>query len=320
MAYYGDDDYDYFGRRRSPGRGYNSRRQAFLDPGAGLYRTRSQGHSPVPTVNIYNDQIQDNRPASPYAFPSPPAPYPSSPEMRGRGRLGDELVEDLADMALRDRVRSRSRGRSDVAMRSDLHEIHDWQRERDYDQLSRKEAMERAELRKLRDDKNREEENERLIAEHEAKKRKEADRAKAEKERIKYELEKEKFEKEEKEKKEWDEFLRKQAAKKAKEEKEKKEAEEKLQEEMRKRLAKFGYTENQIEVMIDEEKAKKYREGRGRSPRGGNGQLVAFRGERAPVYAKIHRDYLSVDTLIYYDIPYEYDRVGLPPHTTSRHR
>jgi hypothetical protein len=30
-----------------------------------------------------------------------------------------------------------------------------------------------------------------------------------------------------------------------------------------------------------------------------------------PIYVKVHKEHLAVDTLIYYDIPYELDRVGI---------
>ncbi|KAI6893449.1 hypothetical protein KC334_g12779, partial [Hortaea werneckii] len=114
----------------------------------------------------------------------------------------------------------------------------------------------------------------------------------------------------EKEKREWEDFLRRQKEKEEKEKAEKAAEKEKFETEMRRRLAKFGYAQNQIDVMVDEEKAKQYREersrSRGRASTGGAVEL--WRETRAPTYAKVHRDYLSIDTLIYYDIPYEFDR------------
>lgn len=83
------------------------------------------------------------------------------------------------------------------------------------------------------------------------------------------------------------------------EEKAKKEAE--FEEEMRRRLAQQGHPKSQIDSMVTEEEQKRAR------------QTTTTTEEwrtAEPVYAKIHRDYLSIDTLRYYDVPYEYDRVG----------
>ena len=71
---------------------------------------------------------------------------------------------------------------------------------------------------------------------------------------------------------------------------------------MRKRLARFGYPPDQIDVMVKEE-IKKTTTYPGNS-------LDRWRPQ-APVYAKVHKDYLSVDTLRYFQIPYEVDNVSL---------
>ncbi|EME87552.1 uncharacterized protein MYCFIDRAFT_209534 [Pseudocercospora fijiensis CIRAD86] len=136
--YWGDDgcDYDYYGRRQrrrpSPHHMHTTDREGFLMAGVaggGLHRSRSTGHGPAPTINVYNRVEQDGSPMPmPYApYPYPPSPGSrrasprASPEGRGRGRsrlgdrLGDELAEDLAEMALEHRFRSRSRGRSDAS-------------------------------------------------------------------------------------------------------------------------------------------------------------------------------------------------------------
>lgn len=75
---------------------------------------------------------------------------------------------------------------------------------------------------------------------------------------------------------------RKRAAKLRKRAKEK----EFLENAMRKRLAQFGFQENQIQAMVYPER---------------------FAQRHQPTYAKIRREYLDVETLNYYDIPYEYD-------------
>ncbi|KAK5123084.1 hypothetical protein LTR85_003280 [Meristemomyces frigidus] len=343
-GYYGEDDYDYHRRRRSP-REYGGGQ--YLNPGNGggsLHRTRSTGQGRQPVVNnIYVDQVQDAnlRAESPYYPPPSPrqaaVPYPASPEFRGRSRLGEDLVEDLADLALRDRLRSRSRGRTEGALmdRPDFAEWRLEQKERELEEERRRILWEKeAELKRLKDESKQEkaehdaeEARKRVIQDYEDKKRNDAARAKEaeakfkekmerdkreakeEEERIKQKIDREKREAKEREEREWKEFLQKQREKEDKEKAEKKAEKEKIEAEMRRRLSRFGYTENQIDVMVDEEKAKKYKEEHARSPRrpSPGAQLVSWQSQQAPTYAKVHRDYLSVDTLIYYDIPYEYD-------------
>ena len=151
-----------------------------------------------------------------------------------------------------------------------------------------------------------------VIIEYEDKKRKAVERAKAQEIRIGEGLEREKCEAKEKEKRDWVEFLRKQKEKEEKENADKKEAEEKFVTEMRRRLAEFCYTEKQIDVLVDGESAKNSKQRRATSPRclSTNGALSVCKLQ-PPVYAKVHRDYLSVHALIYFDIPYEHDKVSL---------
>ncbi|KAI9656863.1 MAG: hypothetical protein M1821_003502 [Bathelium mastoideum] len=114
---------------------------------------------------------------------------------------------------------------------------------------------------------------------------------------------KEKLEKEEKdarEKKAYEEFkLKEERDKKAKEEKEKAE-EKKAEELMATRMRKAGYTEEQIQKTLHPEEHKKKTKVKVE-------KTFAFPSP-SPTYPKIHKDYLSVDTLIYYNLPYEYDK------------
>lgn len=172
--------------------------------------------------------------------------------------------------------------------------------------------------RKLRE---KAEEEKRLAAEFEQKQRERKEMEKAEEQRIKDKLEKEKIAEKEKREREYrefkqrekdaadeeeriyNEFLRKQKEKKEKAEKAAKEAEDAFQNEMRKRLANLGYTEKTIEIMVDEEKAKKFKtqvEKKKDDP---------FQPPRAPVYPKIKTKYISVETLRYYQLPWKYDPV-----------
>lgn len=149
-------------------------------------------------------------------------------------------------------------------------------------------------------------ERDRILAEHEAKKIADAAKAKEEKERFLMQLKIEEEQRKQREKEEYDRFLlkQKQIAQDEKEKKEKKEKE--LEEEMRHRLAHFGFQENQIQAMIRPEEAKKLQQGQ--SP------ANPLRLGPQPTYVKVHKEHLAVDTLVYYDIPYEIDRVSLHPY------
>jgi hypothetical protein len=68
-----------------------------------------------------------------------------------------------------------------------------------------------------------------------------------------------------------------------------------------KRLADTGFTQSQIAAIIAKEK-------KNQQPTSGT-PPVPLRSD-VPVYAKIHVDYISTETLRYYDIPWEYDRVS----------
>lgn len=74
--------------------------------------------------------------------------------------------------------------------------------------------------------------------------------------------------------------------------------EARLEAEMRKRLAGFGFQENQIQAMLNTGK-------QGPIPFG-EPPVNPLR-QRQPTFPKIHKQYLDVETLLYYDIPYRYD-------------
>lgn len=224
-----------------------------------------------------------------------------------------------------ERRRSRSRGRSDAP---EMYQYELMKAKQELEQIERRRAWEKEEerikaayelkiakdevKRKAEANKRKEEEEEeaeskkRWISDYEKKKREDAEKAKAAEVALIQKLDREAREKKEKEKKEYEEFLLKQKEEKEKKERERKEEEEKIEQAMRNRLRKYGFAENQIEVMVKEEKAKTI------TPGALPIAPIGWPGQPAPVYAKVHRDFLSVETLIYYDIPYEYDRVSTP--------
>jgi len=156
-----------------------------------------------------------------------------------------------------------------------------------------------------------EEREKQIVAEYEAKKAKQAVEAKERERALLDKIEREKREKEAKEKEEYEEFLMKQKEKEEKKKREAKEAEEKLEQAMRERLLSHGYPLAQVERMIKKEK----NEGTALVVAGGRDiitdtTITTWNGGRTPVYAKVHRDYLEIQTLREYGIPYEFDRVS----------
>ncbi|KAI9700169.1 MAG: hypothetical protein M1820_006837 [Bogoriella megaspora] len=326
---YGEDYYWYpphrYQRQPSPAAAYPRHQAGWLSPeappyGNGLHRSRSHGHAPAPQVNIYQDIAQDSFQR---ADPRYPSPSPSNSPRRGRrSALDDDLLSVGEELAM-ERLRSRSRGRSDAAW-------YELERVRDAEKMDKE--LELAAMRRERERKEEDDRIEAAIAErerhHEREKRerqeaidrwkldeeKEKEKKKAEVEKWKLEEEKKKKEKEEhekemkalfkrqeeekkeKEKQEWEEFLLKQKLEKEKKEKEEKEAEEKAEELMAKKMRKAGYTESEIKAALHPDKKKHHKQEK---------VNVVF---NQPTYPKVHKDYLSVDTLIYYNLPYEYDK------------
>lgn len=339
--FYGDDNWDMQRRRPSPHHFNSDYRDGFLDPGfaSQLHRSRSHGRSPAPQINLYN--INREQEGSPIPPPYPPsrgsrrASPRSSPESRGRG-LSPGAWSAIEDMALDHRYRSRSRGRSDASSFDRPPNAYmDWQ-------LAQRDVAERARLEQERwkykmklDDleakskRDREEDEARrrekqIVEDYERKQREKKEEAEEAERKLRDKLEREKKEAKEREQKAYEdfkrkeqeekdekerkykEFLREQKEREEKKKREEKEAEDKFQSEMRKRLANLGYTAETIDILVDEEKAKKFKNGVRQRP----DQLEVWRGApRAPVYPKVHRDYLAVETLKYYDLPWEYDRV-----------
>ncbi|KAL1599569.1 hypothetical protein SLS60_007372 [Paraconiothyrium brasiliense] len=143
-------------------------------------------------------------------------------------------------------------------------------------------------------------EQERVVAEYEARKVKDAAEAKRKREELIMQLRIEEEQRKQKEKEEWDRFLLKQKQKEEEEKAAKEKQEKELEEAMRKRLAHFGFQDNQIQAMIRPEEAARLQQGM--SP------ANPMRLTHQPTYVKVSKEHLAVDTLIYYDIPYEVDR------------
>jgi len=77
------------------------------------------------------------------------------------------------------------------------------------------------------------------------------------------------------------------------------EFEQRLEDTMRKRLVQFGFQDNQIHAMINPEKVATM-------PQGTVPPTIL--PTRQPTYPKTHKNYLDVETLEYYGLPWEWDR------------
>jgi len=87
----------------------------------------------------------------------------------------------------------------------------------------------------------------------------------------------------------------------------KSEMKKEVEDEMRRKLARAGFQENQIEAIIHPKKA----EGLSRP----DSPIVSTAPQVAPTYIKIRRDYIDMETLRYFGLPWEFDAVG--PHRTK---
>ena len=170
-----------------------------------------------------------------------------------------------------------------------LREIEDREKEKALEEVWKKKFEANPELdkklKKLRDLERKEEEEERRRkfaaedalkkAQEEAKKKKEEDLKKAAIE----------------------EHNRKKAEKEAKEKKEKEAADKLFKERVKATFGPLGYSPEKIEKILEKES----------NPNAGPKKLLEF---SRPTYIKVHRKYLSPDTLDAYDLPWEIDEVG----------
>lgn len=152
-------------------------------------------------VNVYNDIIQDAYlRGSSRSPPQQRTPYPPSPEFRGRNsRLGDDLLaEEIANLALENqRLRSRSRGRSDAGFWMDGRE----ERLRSEFEIRRlqEEAKREADARVAKD------REKQIIDDYQRKQREEEQERKDEEKRLRDKIAREAVEAKEKEEREWKE-------------------------------------------------------------------------------------------------------------------
>lgn len=181
---------------------------------------------------------------------------------------------------------------------------------------ARQAAVDAFNKKKAEEDKKAKDERERVIAEYERKKVEDADKAKRQREELIMQLRIDEEKQKQKEKEEWERFLQKQRQKEEEEKEKKKKQERELEDQMRKRLAQFGFQENQIQAMIKPEDQTRVSV----HLQQGSTPLNPLRLTHQPTYVKVHKEHLAVDTLVYYDIPYEIDRVGLQsaaPHVSN---
>lgn len=179
------------------------------------------------------------------------------------------------------------------------------------------------EARRLREAKEADEAKAAIIAEHEAelkaqeeakkaavaeymrKKTEEEQKAKEAEEALRAKIKREEAEQKEKAEKEMKELLLKQKEKEMKEKEKKKRKEEELKEEVAKKLSKFGFQHNQIDAIND---TKHYVRPTTTTT---TTTAIAPLGQHGhPTYIKVHCDHIAAETLQYYNIPWQWDRVS----------
>ncbi|KAL1791858.1 hypothetical protein ACET3X_009609 [Alternaria dauci] len=179
-------------------------------------------------------------------------------------------------------------------------------------------AVEEYQRKKAKEEAEAQAEHDRIIFEYERKKVLDAEKEKRARDELMMKIRLEEEAKKQKDKEEYEAFLRKQKEQEE-EDKKKKEAQEKeLEETMRKRLSQFGFQDNQIQALVNPERERHLQAGMMPShplhqiapppppPQHHHHHQIAI-APPPPTYAKIHRSHLDVETLHYYDIPYEYD-------------
>lgn len=156
------------------------------------------------------------------------------------------------------------------------------------------------------EEKDPEPERRRIIEDYERRQHEIKEHTTAEQARLMEEFDQEIREVIEREDREWAEFERRRKEKQEKEHEQTIEEEQRLGSAMREGLANIGFIQEQIEVFTEEVKAKG-QPFTDRTDTATGSRAPALQRPRVPVYAKIHLDYISTDTLRYYDIPWEYD-------------
>lgn len=196
----------------------------------------------------------------------------------------------------------------------------------------RKRLIEDYERKKIDDAQKARDEEKRLRDKFEREEREGKEKAREEERRLKEKFEREEREAKEKADKEYKEFLRIQKEKKEAEERKNKEEKEKIDAAMMERLIKAGYSYQTAEAMLNPEKAKKEKKEHRRKEKDDDIVIITdenpvqhkttttigLRPHRTPVFAKIHKRYLDIETLRDYRIPYEWDVVSCyVPDVTS---
>lgn len=152
-------------------------------------------------------------------------------------------------------------------------------------------------VRKQKEEMERKHERERRVNEYERQQFEDPAEAKKQLEELMMQLSLDEAEDRKKDRAEFEAIIRRRKDIEEAEKTKKREEEQKLDRAMRERLAEFGYNDNQIQSMVTLEDQQK---GKGLAP-------IPEQLDPPPTYAKIHSRYLDIETLHYYDLPYELD-------------
>lgn len=79
---------------------------------------------------------------------------------------------------------------------------------------------------------------------------------------------------------------------------------------MRERLLNMGWSKARVDMEIERERIKRTQTTTTTTWASGNALVPFLPGDRAPTYAKVKKEHIAIETLKYYGIPWEYDRVS----------
>ncbi|KAL1306821.1 hypothetical protein AAFC00_005478 [Neodothiora populina] len=266
--------------------------------------SRSRGRSDAQLFEHHYHHHTSPPPVAAAAAPAPaPAPVAAAPVAAGPS---SDIYKWQVEQLEREKREAEQRRYWDARRRIDAEEA-EAERKRIIDEHDRAAAVRAARQR---------DEEQKLLDKIERDKRE----AKAEEKRIVERYEREQREQEEREEAALKEFERKRKERIEAEEKKKKAEQEKLETEMRNRLLKAGYSLEDAEVVLSGKKSKKKSKSSDENvvvieewTTIVHGQPLApprHVPQHVPIYPRIHKKYLDTQTLIYYQIPYEFDRAN----------
>lgn len=222
----------------------------------------------------------------------------------------DKIEADAKGKEQRDRILLENE-RAMVKAKVDREKVRmELKMQEDEEEEERKKLIAEAEAKAAKRKKAEDDAEKAAVARWEAKRA--AEKKQEEAMRLKFKMEED--ERKRKEKEEEEEWVHRLKMKKEKEKEEEKKRQQEIDEALHKKMAVFGFQENQIQAVLDPKKAQNLPAGYAPSnPRPAQQQSTTvgvWTGHHAtPTYIKVSREHLDIETLKYYNLRYEIDTV-----------